>query len=93
MSKLPLQLFQKGARGLSKYHSPEEIMGLYNDKDALFIIKDMIEKEIIRAIKSEQEIKSNDLVSASNAGYVTGIMWVKGELAKIEEVLKDNKIG
>ena len=73
---------------MSKYLSPEEIMGLYNGKDALYIIKDMMEKEIIRSLKSEQQMNSNDLVSASNAGYVTGIMWVKGELAKIEEVLK-----
>ncbi len=75
-------------------------MKLYNDKDALYIIKDMMEKEVIRLLKSEQQMNSkqdeqlgnpvitNDLVSASNAGYVSGIMWVKGELAKIEEVLK-----
>lgn len=76
---------------LNHYLSPEEIMGLYNGKDALYIIKDMMEKEIIRALKKDKGAGSQDeygLVDASNAGYVTGIMWVKGELAKIEEVLK-----
>lgn len=66
-------------------------MGLYNNKDALFIIKDMMEKEIISALKKDKGAGSQDdygLVDASNAGYVSGIMWVKGELAKIEEVLK-----
>ncbi len=79
---------------MSKYHSVEEIMELYKKKetleykDALEIIKDMMEKEVVRAIKFDQKASSNDIVGASNAGYVTGIMWVKGELAKIEEVIK-----
>jgi len=99
MSKLPLQLLQKGGKELSKYHSVEEIKELYSDTDALDIIKDMMEKEVLRVIKFNQEASandivseasSNDIVSASNAGYVTGIMWVKGELAKIEEALKTN---
>ena len=66
-------------------------MELYNDKDALYIIKDMMEKEVIRILKGEKSAGSPnryELVDASHAGYVSGIMWVKGELAKIEEVLK-----
>jgi len=66
-------------------------MELYNDKDAMHIIKDMMEKEVIRVLKENVMLKSNsdqDNVGASHAGYVSGIMWVKGELVKIEEALK-----
>ena len=66
-------------------------MRLYNDKDALYIIKDMMEKEMIRVLKKDIGAGSQyeyGLVDASHAGYVSGIMWVKGELVKIEEALK-----
>ncbi len=81
----------------SQYHSVDEIMKLYNDKDALYIIKDMMEKEVIRILEVEKSAGSPDrygLVDASHAGYVSGIMWVKGELVKIEEALKNegNKV-
>ena len=68
-------------------------MRLYNDKDSLYIIKDMMEKEIISALKKDKGAGSKNeygLVDASIAGYVTGIMWVKGELVKIGEALKTN---
>lgn len=71
-----------------QYHSVEEIMKLYNNKDALEIIKDMMEKEVVRVLKHDNITnQNNDVIGASHAGYVSGIMWVKGELAKIEEVL------
>jgi len=68
-------------------------MGLYNDKDAIYIIKDMMEKEVIRVLNENVVLQSNsgqDNVGASHAGYLSGIMWVKGELAKIEEALKND---
>ncbi len=74
-----------------QYHSVEEILELWNNKDALEIIKDMMEKEVIRILEGEKSAGSPDrygLVDASHAGYVSGIMWVKGELAKIEEALE-----
>jgi len=75
---------------MNKFYSVEEIMDLYNNKDALFIIKDMMEKELVTALKKDKPAGSQDpygLVDASNAGYISGIMWVKGELVKIEEAL------
>lgn len=66
-------------------------MKLYNDKDALEIIEDMMEKEVIRVL-NDKKIEEQDLAGASHAGYVNGIMWVRGELAKIKEALRESKI-
>jgi len=63
---------------MNQYHSVEEIMELYNDKDALEIIKDMMEKEVVRILEGEKSAGSPNrygLVDASHAGYVSGIMW------------------
>lgn len=76
----------------NQYHSVEEIMSLYKNKDALEIIEDMMEKEVIRVLNENVMLKSNsdqDIVSASHAGYVSGIMWVRGELVKIKEALEN----
>lgn len=75
---------------MNQHYSVEEILGLYHDKDALEIIEDMMEKEIIRSIKQhkENDVYDQELVSASNAGYISGIMWVRGELVKIKEALR-----
>jgi len=74
----------------NQYHSVEEIMSLYKNKDALEIIEDMMEKEVIRVL-NDKKIKDQDqdIVSASHAGYVSGIMWVRGELVKIKEALEN----
>lgn len=75
-----------------QYHSVEEIMSLYKNKDALEIIEDMMEKEVIRVLNENVMLKSNsdqDNVGASHAGYVNGIMWVRGELVKIKEALEN----
>lgn len=72
----------------NQYHSVEEIMSLYNNKNALEIIEDMMEKEVIR-ILNDKKIKDQDNVGASHAGYVSGIMWVRGELVKIKEALEN----
>lgn len=76
---------------MNQYHSVEEILELWNTRDALEIIKDMMEKEVVRILKVEKSAGSSDLyglIDASHAGYVSGIMWVKGELVKIEEALE-----
>jgi len=75
---------------MNQYHSVEEILGLYHDKDALEIIEIMMEKEVLRSLDAIKNSPSDEhgLVEASNAGYVSGIMWVRGELAKIKEALK-----
>ncbi len=75
---------------MKQYHSVEEILELYSNKDALEVIEIMMEKEVLRSLK-EMQLPSSDqygLVEASNAGYVSGIMWVRNELAKINEALK-----
>jgi len=75
---------------MNQYHSVEEILELYNDKDAIEIIEIMMEKEVLRSLDELNSSASdeNGLVQSSNAGYVSGIMWVRGELAKIKEALE-----
>jgi len=75
---------------MNQYHSVEEILELYNDKDVIEIIEIMMEKEVIRSLDELKNSPSdeNGLVQSSNAGYVSGIMWVRGELVKIKEALK-----
>jgi len=75
---------------MNQYLSVEEILGLYHDKDAIEIIEIMMEKEVLRALDELNNSSSdeNGLVQSSNAGYVSGIMWVRGELVKIKEALK-----
>jgi len=75
---------------MNQYHSVEEILKLYSDKDAIEIIEIMMEKEVIRSLDELKNSPSdeNALVQSSNAGYVSGIMWVRGELVKIKEALK-----
>jgi len=72
----------------NQYHSVEEIMSLYKNKDALEIIEDMMEKEVIRVL-NDKKIEDQDNVGASHSGYVSGIMWVRGELVKIKEALEN----
>ncbi|MCP6727024.1 MAG: hypothetical protein KJI69_03310 [Patescibacteria group bacterium] len=75
---------------MKQYHSVEEILELYSNKDALEVIEIMMEKEVLRSLKEMENSPSDlhGLVEASNAGYVSGIMWVRNELAKVNEALK-----
>lgn len=47
-------------------------------------------KEVLRMLQemNKDTNSENDLAQASNAGYISGIMWVRGELEKIKEALE-----
>ena len=53
---------------MKQYHSVEEILELYSNKDALEVIEIMMEKEVLRSLKEMENSQSDlhGLVEASN---------------------------